>query len=79
MVLKDYLYDFNDYFAILKSLNLSLGFITPKWLGTILGYQLYEDKQLWSLRGSVYKLLDQRLALKLFNKFFELEPLDHTQ
>ena len=44
MVSKDYLYDFNDYFAILKSLNLSLGFITPKWLGTILGYQLFDDK-----------------------------------
>jgi hypothetical protein len=55
-----------------------LNFITPKWLGTILGYQLYDDKLLWTLRGSIYKLLDQKLALKLFKRFFQIEDLEYN-
>ena len=58
LVKNDILFDFNDYFAILKTLSLTINFISPKWLGTMLGYQLYDDKQLWSLRNSIYKLLD---------------------
>lgn len=41
------LYTPNDFFSILKTILLCMNFITPKWLVTMLGYQLADDRNLW--------------------------------
>ena len=65
-------FDINEHFALMKTINMTLGYVTPSWLKGLLGYQWIDDRDLWYLRGQFLLLLSQDFAANMFYQALEL-------